>query len=85
MYYAKYTEADREVMAFKTKSDRDNWVDFKDEFSINAGTTADNATFQRESLTSNEAAAIVGQRNLYDENHKEEHEILSDVFVILAF
>ena len=85
MYYAKYTEADREVMAFKTKSDRDNWVDFKDEFSINAGTTADNATFQRESLTSNEAAAIVGQRNLYDENHKEEHEILRDVFVILAF
>lgn len=85
MFYAKYVEADREVMAFKTRAERDNWTGFKDEISIVCGTTADNATFQREPLTSSEAAAVVGRKNLFDKSSREEHEILKGVFVILAF
>ena len=54
--YAKYTDADREVMAFRTKVERDNWTRFKDEASIVCGATADNATFQRKPLTMSEAA-----------------------------
>ena len=85
MYYAKFTETSCEVLAFKTKAERNNWVEFKDEFSVAAGSTPCNATFQRESITSRDAAETIGRKNLYDENHKEEHELLQGVFVILAF
>ena len=85
MYYAKFTETSCEVLAFKTKAERNNWVEFKDEFSVAAGTTPENTAFQRESITSRDAAETIGRKNLYDENRREEHEILEWVFIVFAF
>lgn len=85
MYYAKFTETSCEVLVFKTKAERNNWVEFKDEFSVAAGSTPGNATFQREPLTSSEAAKTIGRNNLYDKSRREEHEILEGVFIAFAF
>lgn len=55
-YYAIYDELDtiEEVFVFDTAADRDEWVNFQDEFSVDTNTTADNCIFQRKAVTADE-------------------------------
>ena len=85
MYYAKYVETTCGVVAFKTKAERDNWVNFKDDVSVVCGTTVENAVFQREPITSCEAVHILARKTLYDEDSREEHEFIKGMFLIEAF
>lgn len=34
LYYARYEETEEEIVAFPTEQQRDDWVNFKDQFSI---------------------------------------------------
>lgn len=45
-FYAKFKETDDEIIVFKTQQERDDWVNFKDEFSILAGCTKENSTLE---------------------------------------
>lgn len=56
MYYATFSGiGESDIAAFKTKRDRDDWVDFKDEVSIVAGTTVENCVFKRTAISRNDA------------------------------
>ncbi len=59
-YFAKFVGNYNEIIIFKTKEDRDNWVNFKDEFSRDMGTTSENALFQRVALSPERAIVIAG-------------------------
>ena len=60
-YYAIYDELDtiEEVFVFDTAADRDEWVNFQDEFSVDTNTTADNCIFQRKAVTADELKEII--------------------------
>lgn len=52
MYYATYKNVGRsDIAVFETEKARDEWVDFKDEFSVMFGTTKETATFERVAIT----------------------------------
>lgn len=56
MYYATFSGiGESDIAAFKTKQERDDWVVFKDEFSIVAGTNENNCIFKRSAISRNEA------------------------------
>lgn len=57
-FYAKYTEANDGVAVFDSEAERDEWVMYKDEFSVDTGTTPENAFFQRTALTEEEARRL---------------------------
>lgn len=59
-YYARFKETDKEIAIFKSEEERNKWINFKDEFSLNFGVDAENATFQRMALTEAEAQKIAG-------------------------
>lgn len=51
-YYAKFKDIEFSPIAeFKTEKERDEWVNFQDEFSRDFETTIDNCVFEREKLT----------------------------------
>lgn len=58
-FYARFKETKEEIIAFPTEQQRDNWVNFQDEFSRVFNNTAENATFQRMALTENQARYII--------------------------
>ena len=59
-YFAKFKENNNEIIIFKTQQERDNWINFQDEFSRDMGTTADNAVFHRMAISSERASRIAG-------------------------
>lgn len=66
MYYATFKGIGKsDIAEFKTKQDRDNWVNFKDSYSLAFGTTKENATFQRYELTDEkELSKVVNDKNI---------------------
>lgn len=60
MYYATFSGiGESDIAAFSTKQTRDDWVDFKDEVSIVAGTTIENCAFKRTAMSRNEALSRI--------------------------
>lgn len=52
MYYASYKGiGNTDIAEFVSEYDRNNWVNFKDEFSLFFGVTKENSTFERQILT----------------------------------
>lgn len=48
MYYATYKGiGSSDITCFESEQDRDNWVEFKDEFSLSYEVTKENAVFER--------------------------------------
>ncbi|MBQ2395670.1 MAG: hypothetical protein II304_01340 [Bacteroidales bacterium] len=48
MYYATFKGIKNgDIVEFKTKIERDNWVNFKDPFSVSVGNTAEDCTYER--------------------------------------
>lgn len=68
-FYATYKEAHEALIMFKTRKERDDWVDFKDEVSLALGRTAEDATFQRVAVSNKVAEQIVGSRRIHIENY----------------
>lgn len=55
-FYAAFNETkEKEIAAFPTEQERDNWVNFKDEFSKEFDVTSENAVFSRISLAKEKA------------------------------
>lgn len=56
MYYATFKNiGESDIAAFKTEQERDNWVNFKDPFSIALNCNAENSTFERSAISNEEA------------------------------
>lgn len=56
MYYATFKNiGETDITAFKTEQERDNWVNFKDPFSEALKVNAENCTFERTAMTTEEA------------------------------
>lgn len=52
MYYATYKGIGiSDVTAFESEQERNDWVEFKDDFSLLCGVTKENSTFERQILT----------------------------------
>ena len=64
LYYARYGETEEEIVGFPTKQQRDDWVNFKDEFSLTVGTTLENCIFTRMALSTEEAEHIIKAKDL---------------------
>lgn len=55
-YYATYKNiGESDIAAFNIQQDRDDWVNFRDPFSIALGINADNCTFERTPVDNKEA------------------------------
>lgn len=63
-FFAKFKEKNNEIIIFKTQEERDNWVNYLDEFSRDMGTTSENAVFQRMAITKEKAVSLAG--NAFD-------------------
>lgn len=59
LYYARFAETEEELVGFPSKKQRDDWVNFKDEFSLTVGTTLENCIFKRIALSAKEAKYII--------------------------
>lgn len=56
MYYATYKKiGDSDIAVFKTEQERDDWVNFKDQYSKALNVNAENCTFERMSISSETA------------------------------
>lgn len=66
MFYAKFREIENsDVAEFQTEQQRDEWVNFQDEFSRDFDTTVDNCVFGREKLTNeDEIKSVVENKNI---------------------
>lgn len=63
MYYATYKDiGETDIAAFQTEQERDDWVNFKDEFSKIFGTDKDNCTFKRKKLSTKVAEQKIKNR-----------------------
>lgn len=52
MYYATYKGIGiSDITAFESEQERNDWVEFKDDFSLLCGVTKENSTFERQILT----------------------------------
>lgn len=61
MYYATYKDiGETDIAAFQAKQERDDWVNFKDPFSKALGIDVANSTFERVTMTAEEAAQRIG-------------------------
>lgn len=63
-YYARFKETKEEIIAFPTQEQRDNWVNFKDEFSLATKNNAEITTFQRMPLAQRQAIYIIKMLHL---------------------
>lgn len=66
MYYATFNGIGiSDIAVFETEQDRDNWVNFKDDFSSVFGVTKENATFKRKILTNKkEIENVTSNKNI---------------------
>jgi hypothetical protein len=66
MFYAKFREIENsDIAEFQTEQERDEWVNFQDEFSRDFGTTLDNCVFEREKLTDEkEIKSVIEDKNI---------------------
>lgn len=66
MFYAKFKGIENsDVAEFQTEQERDEWVNFQDEFSRDFNTTSDNCVFEREKLTDEEVIhSVVNNVNI---------------------
>jgi hypothetical protein len=66
MFYAKFKGIENsDVAEFQTEQQRDEWVNFQDEFSRDFDTTVDNCVFGREKLTNeDEIKSVVENKNI---------------------
>lgn len=64
MFYATFKGiGDTDIMAFETKQERDDWVNFQDTFSKALGENADNCTFGRKRISAERAEKRIGSMN----------------------
>jgi hypothetical protein len=77
MFYAKFRGIENsDVAEFQTEQQRDEWVNFQDEFSRDFDTTVDNCVFGREKLTNeNEIKNIILSKNVLTEPDEFLHYI----------
>ena len=71
-YYAKYVELNDAVAVFDTEEERDEWVQYKDEFSVAVNATTENAFEQRTALTEDEARRLTCDRIYCEERFVED-------------
>lgn len=66
MFYAKFKGIENsDVAEFQTEQERDEWVNFQDEFSCDFGTTLDNCVFKRDKLTNEkEIKSVIDDKNI---------------------
>ena len=65
MFYAFFGEIGlTEITAFKTKRERDDWVDYKDEFSKALKISKSNSTFKRCSVEAEVAEEAISSRRM---------------------
>lgn len=66
MFYATYKGiGNSDVAEFMTEQERNDWVNFTDEYSKVFGITKENATFERKSLTDKKTIAkIIDNKNI---------------------
>lgn len=66
MYYATYKGIGiSDVTAFELEQDRDDWVEFKDYFSLFYGVTKESSTFERQILTNKkEIVRVVNNKRI---------------------
>ena len=74
-YYARFAENEFELGRFETKAARDAWVNYQDEFSVDMGTTADNAPFERVAITREQAEQIAGDLIDISEYYENENGV----------
>lgn len=56
MYYATFKNiGETDIVVFQTEQERDDWVNYQDECSIVLGANAENCTFERVAMDSEEA------------------------------
>ena len=79
-FYAKFKESNFEFYVFNSRKERDDWVNYQDEFSRDMGTTPENAFFKRMVITAEEARAIAGE-SFNDENNYYIDEISNSMVV----
>lgn len=75
MYYATFKNIGKsDIVAFKTKSERNNWVKFKDSFSKSLNINKKNCTFKRKALFSKiaEERVIYMKHRTYEWNPEQE-------------
>ena len=71
-FYARHKEVISEIAIFSTKQDRDKWVSFKDQFSIDVGLTSKNSAFQRVAQSFSQAYRLVGDLIFDEDNYIED-------------
>jgi hypothetical protein len=72
MYYATFKGIKNgDIVEFKTKIERDNWVNFKDPFSVSIGSTPEDCTYERDILNNIKIIKkVINNKNIpvvYDE------------------
>ena len=80
-FYAKFSEADDEIITFSTAKERDAWVNFQDEISVATKQTKENAAFRRVPLTTKEATYIIKSKDLILYHDKESDGTVRDIYV----
>lgn len=80
-YFAKFKENNNEIIIFRTRQERDSWVNYQDEFSRDMGTTADNAVFQRMAI-SLEKAERIACNSFDDVNNYYQDDITGNLVLI---
>lgn len=70
-FYARFKQNKEEIIAFPTQEQRDDWVNFRDEFSQSTHNTAETATFQRIPLTERQANYIIKTLGLTETTEKD--------------
>ena len=73
-YYATYQEFHDEIAIFATETERDAWVEFKDQFSKDLNADSETPFFHRRAITESEAAEYSDGR-IYDRS-----EYIDDVY-----
>lgn len=66
MYYARFKETDKEIATFNTEKDRDDWVNYQDEFSAVFGANAENSAFERMAITEQQKNNILHNRGILE-------------------
>ena len=60
MYYATYKNVgESDIAVFKTRTDRDNWVNFKDPYSVALGVKPEDCTFERMAIEDSQVSSRI--------------------------
>lgn len=60
LFFARFKEVKEGIVIFRSREDRDSWVNYQDDFSIQTETTAENAAFKRIPITTRQAENLAG-------------------------